>query len=91
MEEIQISKVAYYAGRECDSSGRPARWASIYIYVMWDVKYHKYIIKEESYLGTGSASNKYESERIYDTADEVNKALHQTKEYADYYRQVYKD
>lgn len=91
MGEIKISEVNYYAGREVDANCHPAKWASIRVYVFWDCKYQKYIIKEESYLGTGSASNKYESERLYDSVDEVNKALHQVKEYADYYRQAYKD
>lgn len=91
MEEIVISKVNYFAGRECDSYGHPAKWASIDVCVMWDCKYSKYIVREESNLGTGSVSNRYESERIYDTADEVNKALRDAKEYADYYRQAYKD
>ena len=59
--------------------------------VMWDCKYQKYVVIEESYLGTGSCSNKYESERVYDSADEVNKALHSTKEYANYFQQAYKD
>ena len=91
MEETVISKKECYAGREVDANCHPAKWASIEICVMWDCKYQKYIIKEESYLGTGSVSNKCESERIYDTADEVNKALHAAKEYADYFRQAYKD
>ena len=88
---VKISEINYYAGRECDSYGHPAKWASIHIEVFWDVKYQKYIIKEESYLGTGSCSNKYESDRVFNLADGVNKALHQAREHADYYRQAYKD
>lgn len=87
--EVVITKKERFAGRQYDANGFPAKWASIHVYVFWDCKYQKYIIKEESYLGTGSASNKYESERLYDSVDEVNKALHSTREYADYYRQAY--
>ena len=89
MKNIEINNVNYYAGKAVDANGFPARWASIHVCVMWDGE--RYVVKTESYLGTGSASNKYESETTYNDVEDVNNELHITKEYADYYQQKYKD
>lgn len=85
----KISKIAHFAGHQYDANGFPARWFAETISVMRTGE--KYLVKFESYLGTGSVYNKIESESVFDSADEVNKALHAEKEYADYYRQAYKD
>lgn len=85
---IQISKISYYAGRQYDANGRPARWYKETVHVMWTGK--RYLVKSTRYLGTGSVYNKIESESVFDSAHEVNESLHAVKETAEHYQRAYK-
>ena len=83
-----MKEVVFGAGRSFAYSRPTPYWMGVVSY-QWDVKKQAFIVRSTQVLGTGTVANKYSSEELMSSCDDINNLLDYFKELKHHYESVY--